>query len=93
MNDQTSSAPVADANLQPDLQHLDQPHIVSVRPVLIGRVNWLGLWTLYMREVQRFTKVAMQTVVAPVITSILFLMVFAVAVGERARMALSLIHI
>ena len=29
----------------------------------------------------------MQTVVAPVITSMLFLMVFAVAVGDRAQLA------
>ena len=39
-----------------------------VRPVQIGRVNWVGLQTLYLREVQRFAKVGMQTVVAPVIT-------------------------
>ncbi|MEC7304603.1 MAG: ABC transporter permease [Pseudomonadota bacterium] len=53
----------------------------------IGRVNWVGLRTLYLREVQRFAKVGMQTVVAPVITSMLFLMVFAVAVGDRAQLA------
>ena len=53
----------------------------------IGRVNWVGLQTLYLREVQRFAKVGMQTVVAPVITSMLFLMVFAVAVGDRAQLA------
>ena len=58
-----------------------------VRPVQIGRVNWVGLQTLYLREVQRFAKVGMQTVVAPVITSMLFLMVFAVAVGDRAQLA------
>ena len=58
-----------------------------VRPVQIGRVNWIGLWTLYRREVHRFAKVAMQTVAAPVITSMLFLMVFAVAIGERAQLA------
>ncbi|MCH2554738.1 MAG: ABC transporter permease [SAR116 cluster bacterium] len=53
----------------------------------MGRVNWVGLQTLYLREVQRFAKVGMQTVVAPVITSMLFLMVFAVAVGDRAQLA------
>ena len=55
-----------------------------VRPVQIGPINWIGLWTLYLREVQRFAKVGMQTVIAPVITSMLFLMVFAVAVGFLA---------
>ena len=57
------------------------------RPVLIGMVNWVGLWTLYSREVLRFTKIALQTLVAPMITSVLFLMVFSVAVGDRASFA------
>ena len=67
--------------------HYGHQVTLSPRPVQIGRVNWIGLWTLYMREVQRFAKVGMQTVIAPVITSMLFLMVFAVAVGERAQLA------
>ena len=62
----------------------DQP---VIRPVQINQINWIGLWTLYLREVQRFVKVAMQTLAAPVITSILFLMVFSVAVGDRAGLS------
>jgi ABC-2 type transport system permease protein len=54
-----------------------------VRPVQIKWINWIGLWALYLREVHRFMNVAMQTLAAPVITSVLFLMVFAVAVGNR----------
>ena len=46
-----------------------------------GRVNWLGLWTLYVREVRRFLKVAFQTVIAPVISTLLFLIVFTQAFG------------
>lgn len=61
-------------------------HLI-IRPVQIGRVNWIGLYTLYMREVQRFMKVATQTLAAPVITSVLFLMVFSVAVGERGNLS------
>jgi ABC-2 type transport system permease protein len=57
------------------------------RPVHIGPVNWVGLGVLYQREVQRFLKIATQTLAAPVITSILFLMVFSVAIGERASFA------
>ena len=57
------------------------------RPVYIGSVNWVGLGMLYQREVQRFLKIATQTLAAPVITSILFLMVFSVAIGERASFA------
>jgi len=46
-----------------------------------GVVNWLGLWTLYTKEVRRFLKVLFQTVVAPVISTLLFLIVFTQAFG------------
>ena len=60
---------------------------VVTRPIHIATVNWVGLGTLYKREVQRFMKIAMQSLAAPVITSVLFLMVFSVAIGERASFA------
>lgn len=44
--------------------------------------NWLGLWTLYWREVRRFAKVYNQTVFAPIVTTLLFLAVFALALGR-----------
>lgn len=44
--------------------------------------KWLGVWTLYCREVRRFTKVYNQTVVAPVVTTLLFLAIFAVSLGQ-----------
>ncbi len=43
--------------------------------------NWIGVWTLYVREVRRFTKVYTQTLVAPVVTTLLFLAVFTLALG------------
>jgi ABC-2 type transport system permease protein len=58
-----------------------------IRPIQIDQINWIGLQTLYLREVQRFMKVALQTLAAPVITSILFLMVFSVAIGNRAGLS------
>ena len=58
----------------------------AIRPVKIGKLNTIGMYTLYMREVRRFMKVLMQTLIAPVMTSVLFLMVFAVAVGDRANL-------
>ncbi|WP_420403205.1 ABC transporter permease [Nisaea sp.] len=45
----------------------------------VGRVNWVGVWTLYEKEVRRFLKVITQTVFAPVITSLLFLAIFTLA--------------
>ena len=44
-------------------------------------VNWEGLKTLYLREVLRFFKVGMQTLAAPVVTALLYMLVFVVAVG------------
>lgn len=44
--------------------------------------NRIGLWTLYMREVRRFMKVYTQTLMAPVVTTLLFLAVFTMALGQ-----------
>ncbi|MBC7134946.1 MAG: ABC transporter permease [Oceanibaculum nanhaiense] len=55
-------------------------------PRAIGRVNWLGLWTLYQKEVRRFLKVFVQTVAAPMVTSLLFLLVFTLALGRGDMM-------
>jgi ABC-2 type transport system permease protein len=52
---------------------------------VIGAVNWIGFWTLYAREVRRFMKVSLQTIAAPVITTLLFLAVFLLALGGAAR--------
>lgn len=51
----------------------------------IGRINGLGVWTLYMKEVQRFIKVALQTIVAPIVTTLLFLTIFTLAIGGQGR--------
>jgi len=52
---------------------------------LVRGVNWRGLWTLYLREVHRFLKVGMQTVAAPVVTTLLFLAIFLLALGSQHR--------
>jgi ABC-2 type transport system permease protein len=50
---------------------------------VIRNVNWAGLATLYIKEVRRFFKVHLQTVWAPAITAVLFLIVFTVATGAK----------
>ena len=47
-----------------------------------GYVNWIGFWTLYKKEVLRFLIVAIQTVISPLITSLLFLLVLSLAIGN-----------
>jgi len=48
-----------------------------------GRVNWLGLYTLGKREVHRFVAIWRQTVLAPLVTAALFLIIFSLAIGTR----------
>jgi ABC-2 type transport system permease protein len=55
---------------------------------VIHRINRLGLWTLYMKEVRRFFKVQTQTIWAPAITTMLFLVIFTVAMGRGGRIVL-----
>ena len=47
-----------------------------------GSVNWIGFWTLYKKEVLRFLIVAVQTVISPLVTSLLFLLVLSLAIGS-----------
>jgi ABC-2 type transport system permease protein len=55
----------------------------SLVPRRLGAVNWLGLWTLYLKEVRRFSKVATQTIVSPLVTTILYLVIFSLALGRN----------
>jgi ABC-2 type transport system permease protein len=48
---------------------------------VIRNVNWGGLKTLYVKEVRRFFKVQLQTVWAPAIQTLLYLVVFTTALG------------
>ena len=48
-----------------------------------GRINWLGLRTLVTREIMRFMAVWQQTIFAPLMTSALFVVVFALALGQN----------
>jgi ABC-2 type transport system permease protein len=52
---------------------------------VIRSVNWGGLKTLYLKEVRRFFKVQLQTIWAPAVTTMLFLVIFTVALGRTGR--------
>ena len=54
------------------------------QPLITG-FNRIGLWSLYMKEVRRFLKVQTQTVWAPAVTTLLFLVIFSVAMGRGGR--------
>ncbi|MBJ7319320.1 MAG: ABC transporter permease [Alphaproteobacteria bacterium] len=66
------------------------PNLISTRPAGLPQprrypgINWIGVQTLYLREVRRFWKVGAQTVAAPVVTTLLYMLVFVVALqGAR----------
>ncbi|MGN6375987.1 MAG: ABC transporter permease [Sphingomonas sp.] len=59
---------------------VNPPGVPSIR-----RVNWGGLRTLYVKEVRRFFKVQLQTVWAPAVTTLLYLIIFTLAFSGRGR--------
>jgi ABC-2 type transport system permease protein len=64
----------------------DMPDVVAQPPMPreYQGANWEGLRTLYVREVRRFWKVGAQTLLAPVVTALLYMLVFVVAVRGAA---------
>jgi ABC-2 type transport system permease protein len=55
---------------------------------VIRNVNWGGLATLYVKEVRRFFKVQLQTIWAPALTTLLFLVIFTTALGRSGRVVM-----
>jgi ABC-2 type transport system permease protein len=64
----------------PEIGQLPPPGVPVIR-----NVNWGGLKTLYVKEVRRFFKVQLQTIWAPSVTTLLFLVIFTVALGGSGR--------
>jgi ABC-2 type transport system permease protein len=56
-------------------------------PIITG-VNWAGLKALYVKEVRRFFKVHTQTIWAPALTTLLYLVIFTVSIGGTGKMSL-----
>ena len=48
-----------------------------------GLVNWIGTYSLFKKEVLRFLTVSGQTLFGPILTSILFLTVISLAIGDQ----------
>jgi len=51
----------------------------------MGSFNWSGFKTLYEKEVRRYLKVFGQTIGAPVVTTLMFMMIFTLALGGSDR--------
>ncbi len=48
---------------------------------VIRNINWAGMSALYLKEVRRFMKVQLQTVWAPALTTLLYLVIFIARAG------------
>jgi len=76
----------------------DQPKIAAAHPapvpfhepgeLVIRNVNWAGMRALYRKEVRRFMKVQLQTIWAPAVTTLMFLVIFTIALGGANRQVL-----
>jgi ABC-2 type transport system permease protein len=73
MNDQTQSI-IAPA---PTPRIMQEPGTATIQTI-----NWGGLSALYVKEVRRFFKVHTQTIWAPAVTTLLYLVIFTVALGS-----------
>ena len=79
MNDQPQISNADSANIRavPAFAEPGVPHIHTL--------NVPGMQALYVKEVRRFFKVQLQTIWAPAITTLLFLVIFTVALGGAGR--------
>jgi ABC-2 type transport system permease protein len=58
--------------------------VIPPAPRNFHGVNWTGATTLYLKEVKRFWKVGMQTLAAPVLNALLYLLIFSVGINRPA---------
>ena len=54
-----------------------------IKVIRFGLVNWTGFWSLYVKEVSRFIVVWAQTLLSPLVSSLLFLSVISLAIGNE----------
>lgn len=87
MSDQANASPAQDTSLVSDNTGEGTRFPPRGQPVITG-INRIGLWSLYIKEVRRFLKVQTQTIWAPAVTTLLFLVIFTVALGRGDRQVL-----
>ena len=73
-----------------DVAQTRAPRFPARGEPLITGINRIGLWSLYLKEVRRFIKVQTQTIWAPAVTTLLFLVIFTVALGGRGNAILGM---
>lgn len=64
---------------------LTQP--IAPEVIELGVVNWRGLWTLTAKEIHRFLKISGQTLLSPLVMTLLFYAVFAMGMESGHKIA------
>ncbi len=70
---------------------LQKKYQIGVRR--FGLINWVGIYSLFKKEVLRFLTVSGQTLFGPILTSILFLTVISLAIGDQRADVLGVTYI
>ena len=63
------------------MKQIQKKYQIRVRK--FGLINWIGAYNLYVKEVSRFLIVWAQTLLSPLISSLLFLSVLSLAIGNE----------
>ena len=62
------------------MSEIETKYLIGVRRF---KINWVGIYSLYCKETLRFLSVFGQTIIGPVITALLFLVVLSLAIGNE----------
>ena len=63
------------------MSEIQKKYKIGVRR--FGFINWIGAYNLYVKEVNRFIIVWAQTLLSPLVSSLLFLSVLSLAIGNE----------
>ncbi len=69
--------------LPPEWREAALRHTGEVRQRAVGESGWWGTWCLFRKEMHRFLSIAGQSIVSPVLTTMLWYLVFGYSLGDR----------
>lgn len=80
---QTEQSPQVLPQIRPGWEQAALEHMEVVRRRAVRESGLWGTWTLFRKEMHRFLSIAGQTVVSPVLTTMLWYLVFGYSLGDR----------
>lgn len=70
-------------NIEPRWQEAAEKHFSRVMERAQSETGYFGTWSLFRKEMHRFLSIAGQTIISPVITTMLWYLVFGYSLGDR----------